>query len=75
MLALMLFANLADKLSRMPLFPVRIVLACDPDANPEIAHRLRNQQKAHQTNEISIECMSRSLYVRQIHTTNLPLPT
>ena len=49
-----------EKLSAMPLFPVRMILAVDPDADPETARRLHNRQKAHQTNEISLQSMDRN---------------
>jgi len=49
------------KLPTMPLFPVRIILAVDPEADPEITRRLRYQQKSHQSNELTIHPMDRHL--------------
>ena len=48
-----------EKLTTMPFFPVRMVLAVDPDADPETARRLRNMQKSWEINEISLESMDR----------------
>jgi WD40 repeat protein len=50
-----------EKLSTMPLFPVRMILSIDPDAAPDTLDRLRNQQKAYQLNEISIVSMDISM--------------
>ena len=46
-----------EKLPTMPLFPVRMILALDPDAAPETVMRLRKQQKAYQVNEIFLQSM------------------